>query len=466
MKNLKRSTERFIWALSLFVLIGIFYFVPKASSFRYSNSDITELNHYNKLLMAAYNSLRQFYVNGEKMDTKKLFYGAIHGMFKATGDAYTTLLEPKVYKNLKESIQGEFEGIGAYVGMKNNRVVIVSPIYGTPAYKAGLKPGDVIMKIEKKSTEGMKLHEAVSLLRGKRNTKVKIEVFRQGVPKFLKVSIVRKNIQIPSVKATLLKNRVGYIKITTFADNTPRDLEKSINKMRRKGMKKLVIDLRFNPGGALSAVVEMADMFLEGGLIVYTKGRHTQNTRKFFAGDEVAVDPDMPLVVLVNQGSASASEIFAGAMKDRKRATIIGHKTFGKGTVQNVIDVLDKDKVLGLKITTAKYYTPGGYVIAGKGIKPNIKVEMPKMTAEEEFHTIRLLKLKLIQKFAKRYRRSIPRSAFKSLQRTLKRKGLKIRDIFVKKLIRDEQSFYSGPKIVDLEYDSQLRKALEVLKRK
>jgi carboxyl-terminal processing protease len=461
-KEMKRKTERLIWILTLVLVVGIFYIAPIASSFK----DEGKLGYYNKLLNTAFQYLNQYYVDADQTKIKDLYYGAVQGMYKATKDPYTTLLEPDVLKGLLESIQQEFEGIGAYVGVKDNRILIISPIEGTPAYKAGLRPGDIIMKIEDKDTEGMELEKAVSLLRGPADSEVRIEVYRKGLPQRLNMTIERQKIEIPSVKYSMMDNGIGYIKINSFGEHTPEEMEDALEALKEKGLKKLVIDLRFNPGGALNAVVEVANQFLEKGLIVYTVGRRNEETEKFYADDDLEVGKNVPMVILVNKGSASASEIFAGAMKDRKRGTIVGETSFGKGTVQNVFKILDGDDMLGLKITIAKYYTPGGYVIAENGIKPDVEISMPEMTPEEEFFSIRLMKDKWVDRFVEKYPKDIPDKALQNFKSRLEDKGIKIRDIFLKKIIRETQKMLNGPEIMDLEYDLQLQKAIEVLKDK
>jgi carboxyl-terminal processing protease len=280
------------------------------------------------------------------------------------------------------------------------------------------------------------------------------------------MTIERQKIEIPSVKYSMMDNGIGYIKINSFGEHTPEEMEDALEALKEKGLKKLVIDLRFNPGGALNAVVEVANQFLEKGLIVYTVGRRNEETEKFYADDDLEVGKNVPMVILVNKGSASASEIFAGAMKDRKRGTIVGETSFGKGTVQNVFKILDGDDMLGLKITIAKYYTPGGYVIAENGIKPDVEISMPEMTPEEEFFSIRLMKDKWVDRFVEKYPKDIPDKALQNFKSRLEDKGIKIRDIFLKKIIRETQKMLNGPEIMDLEYDLQLQKAIEVLKDK
>lgn len=460
---MERKTERFLWIFSIIMIVSFFYLSHNASSFK-EEADVT---YYDNLFKTAMSFLNEQFVDSEKVSTKELYYGAIQGMYTATKDPYTNMLEPKVLESLMETIQGEFEGIGAFVGMKNNRVVIISPIDGSPAQKAGVRPGDLIMKIEQKDTENMKLEEAVSLLRGTADTKVQIEVFRKGLPKMLKIVIERKKIEVPSVRYSMLnEDKIGYIKISNFGDRTDTDLEKAVEDLKSKGMKKILIDLRYNPGGSLKAVVDMADLFLKKGLIVYTVGKKMEGNQRFFSDDKTLVDQSMPMAILINKGSASASEIFAGAMKDRGRGIVVGEKSYGKGTVQNVFKVIDKDQMIGLKITIAKYYTPGGYVIEGNGIEPNVKVAMPEMTPEEELHGVRLIEEKLIEKFVEKNPDAIPAKEFDAFKKTLDSKGIKIRDLFLRKMIHEEQNILTGPKIVDLEYDTQAKKAIEILNGK
>jgi len=461
LKKLNRNTERILWIFGFLALLSFFHFAPSASSFK-SQGDI---DYYDKLFKTTLQYLNEYYVDSENTDLQKLYYGAIQGMFKATEDPYTALLEPEVLQSLMESIQGEFEGIGAYVGIKDNRIAIIAPIEGTPAYKAGVKAGDLIMKIEDKDTENMKLEEAVALLRGPANSKVTVDIYRKGMPDYLKITIERKKIEVPSVKSTVLNDGTGYLKITNFADTTPDEVKKALNAFNKKKIARLVVDLRYDPGGSLDAVVEIADFFLEKGLVVYTVGKKPNDNKKFYSTNKTYISPKLPMAVLINKGSASASEILAGALKDRKRAVILGEKSYGKGTVQNVFKLLDKNQMLGLKITIAKFYTPGGYVIEKNGIEPDIKVDMPKMTPEEEFAALKLIKDKEIQKFVEKNPKNISSLELEKFKKDLKSKGIIIGDLFLKKMIRDEQAYGNNPEVVDLEYDAQLKKAIEVLKK-
>ena len=460
---MKRRNERLIWLFSLVAVLGLFYIVPTASSFKNEGNS----SHYDKILNASFQYLNEYFVDSDEVDIKNLYYGALQGMYEATGDPYTTVMEPKVYKQLMESIRQEFEGIGAYVGMRDNRVVIISPIEGTPAYRAGIKAGDLIMKIDDKDTEGMKLDEAVSLLKGPSNTEVRVEVFRRGQTKFLPFTMKRQKIEIPSVKSEYIKNsKTGYLRIISFGDHTPEEVRKRLQEFNKLGIKNLVVDLRYNPGGSLESVNEVADMFLDEGLVVYTIGKKRVESKRYLSTDEMEVAPDLPMAVLINKGSASASEILSGALKDRKRAVIVGEKSFGKGSVQNVFPIPDKGDVIGLKITIAKYYTPGGYVIDKNGIEPDVKVDMPKLSDEEEFHSVKLMESKSIQNFVEKHKKNIPEEAFRALQKNLQKDGINIRDMFVKKLIREEQKMAGDASQVDLEFDTQLLKALEILRKK
>ncbi|HOJ49491.1 MAG TPA: S41 family peptidase [Spirochaetota bacterium] len=443
-------------------IIIVFYIVTPTLSFKKEN----DYEYYSNLLRTALKYLNDYYVDSDNVSLKDLYYGAIKGMMEATKDPYTTLLEPKILKSLMESISGEFEGIGAYIGIKDNRIVVISPIEGTPAYRAGIRPGDIIMKINEKDTEGMKVEDAVSLLRGPEGSKVTIKVYRKGYKEFLTFTITRQKIDIPSVKGKIIENDIGYIKINSFAENTPDELSRILENFESKSIRKIIIDLRNNPGGSLMSVVNIADFFLPAGLVVYTQGRQKEDKKEFYSEDGTLISEKSKIALLVNGGSASASEILTGALKDRKRAIVIGEKTFGKGSVQNVLRIfndLDKEE-LGLKITTAKYYTPAGYEINNKGIEPDIKVELPKMSPKEEIDAIKIIEDKHIEKFVEKNKDTIPDSEFNKLKNELSKNGINIRDIFLKKLIRDEQNLYKQD-FIDLEFDTQLKKAIEVLNR-
>jgi carboxyl-terminal processing protease len=323
--------------------------------------------------------IREAYV--EEIDDKTLLENAIRGMLSGL-DPHSAYLEPQAFEELEESTSGEFGGLGIEVGMEDGFVKVISPIDDTPAQKAGVQAGDVIIKLDGKPVKGMSLEEAVALMRGKPGSPITLTIVResQGAP--IKISVKRDVIKVASVKSRLLEPGYGYVRLTQFQAETGREFIDAIEKLEEKHGGKLnglVLDLRNNPGGVLQAAVEAADALLEEGLIVYTEGRIKSSKLRFSAqpGD---VTDGAPIVVLVNGGSASASEILAGALQDQDRAVIMGTESFGKGSVQTVVPL---DETHAIKLTTARYYTPDGRSIQAKGIHPDIVVKQGKLTEVE-----------------------------------------------------------------------------------
>ncbi len=307
----------------------------------------------------------------EKKESKELIYNAIKGMLNKL-DPHSSFMTPDEYKEMKIDTKGVFGGVGIQIGIKNNVLTVIAPIEDTPAWKAGIKANDKIVKIGKKSTRDMTLDEAVRLMRGPKGEKVTIYIMREGFTKPRAFTIKRDIIKIKSVKYKMKEDGIGYIRIAQFQENTSNEMRKAFRKLKpRKGpMKGLILDLRNNPGGLLQEAVSVSNFFLRSGLIVYTKGRDGKQNMVFKA-DAKGTQPDYPIIVLVNGGSASASEIVAGALQDHKRAVILGSTTFGKGSVQTIMPLDDGS---ALRLTTAKYYTPSGRSIQAKGIEPDIVV--------------------------------------------------------------------------------------------
>jgi carboxyl-terminal processing protease len=318
----------------------------------------------------------------EPVDDKKLLRDAIQGMLSGL-DPHSSFLDPEAFKEMRVGTEGEFGGLGIEVTMEDGFVKVVSPIEDTPAARAGLKPGDLIIRLDEKAVKGMTLNDAVKQMRGKPGSDIVLTVVREGQPKPLKFTVTRAVIKIQSVKHRMLENGFGYVRITQFQANTGDGLKDALTKLKlqNKGnLTGLVLDLRNNPGGVLNAAVAVSDAFLTSGLIVYTEGRVADAELKFSA-----TPPDLingaPMVVLVNGGSASASEIVAGALQDHKRAVIMGTKTFGKGSVQTILPMSGGS---ALKITTARYYTPNGRSIQATGIIPDVVTEEAKVTKREK----------------------------------------------------------------------------------
>ncbi|HYB43114.1 MAG TPA: S41 family peptidase [Candidatus Methylomirabilis sp.] len=314
----------------------------------------------------------------DEVPPKELIYNAIKGELRGL-DPHSSFLDPDMYKEMQVETSGSFGGLGIEITLKDDILTVVAPIEGTPAYRAGIHPGDRIVKIEGITTKDMQLTDAVKRMRGKPGTKVTITIAREGWTETKDFDIVREQIRVQSVKNSQLEPGIEYIRLRQFQEQTASDLEAALEKDTKDGkIQGLILDLRNNPGGLLTSSVEVAEKFLDAGrLVVYTEGRvRNQNMR--FQANAKRVYTDFPIVVLVNQGSASASEIVAGALQDWGRAVLLGTQTFGKGSVQTIIPLSDGS---GLRLTTAKYFTPKGRSIHGKGITPDIIVEMPKVTA-------------------------------------------------------------------------------------
>jgi carboxyl-terminal processing protease len=314
----------------------------------------------------------------DEVPPKDLIYSAIKGTLRGL-DPHSSFLDPEMYKEMQVETSGSFGGLGIEITLKDDILTVVAPIEGTPAYHAGIHPGDRIVKIEGLTTKDMQLTDAVKRMRGKPGTKVTITIVREGWTEPKDFEITREQIRVQSVKSMQLEPGIEYIRLRQFQEQTGNDLETALEKYSKDGkIQGLVLDLRNNPGGLLTSSVEVAEKFLDSGrLVVYTEGRvRNQNMR--FTANAKRVFTDFPIVVLVNQGSASASEIVAGALQDWGRAVVLGTQSFGKGSVQTIIPLTDGS---GLRLTTAKYYTPKGRSIHGKGITPDIIVEQPKLTA-------------------------------------------------------------------------------------
>jgi carboxyl-terminal processing protease len=323
-----------------------------------------------------YDHIRNGYVD-EISDAKLLEY-AIKGMI-AELDPHSSYLDKKAFKDLQENTTGEFGGVGVEVGMENGFIKVISPIDNTPAEKAGIEAGDLIIKLDDKPVKGMSQNDAVQIMRGPKGSKLKITIVRKGIEQPFDIELTRDIIKSQSVRTRLLEDNFLYVRIAQFQLNSGKDMTQKISDQLKKktNIKGIILDLRNNPGGVLQASVEVADAFLNSGLVVYTEGRLDNSDINYSAsiGD---VANSLPLVVLINEGSASASEIVAGALQDHKRAIIMGTRSFGKGSVQSVIPI-NEDRAI--KLTTALYFTPSGRSIQAQGIEPDVAVERVQVTA-------------------------------------------------------------------------------------
>ncbi len=318
----------------------------------------------------AWQKLQEYYVDSKDLDPKKISQGAVRGMVEAVGDPYTDYYTPQEYQSTMIQLTGVFQGIGATIEKKNNYIVIVAPFTDSPAEKAGLKTGDVILKIDGQSTEGMNSDVASSKIRGASGTTVVLTIGREGQKESFDVTITRGDIKMDSVKSEM-RGQVAYIKIQQFILPTTDDFKAALSKAKANGAKGIILDLRDNPGGILTQAVDIASQFLIRGIAVKVIDKNgTESVQKIKSG---GMATDLPLIVLINGGSASASEIVAGALQDNERAKLAGIKSFGKASVQNIVKLDDGS---AMKITTAHYYTPNGTLISKKGLTPDYPTDL------------------------------------------------------------------------------------------
>jgi carboxyl-terminal processing protease len=353
------------WHLIIVCLIVSLIFIPSQRIF----ADKEETYEGLKLFTDIISLVEDNYV--DSVDTKKLIHSAIQGMIRSL-DPHSSFMPPEAFEELQIDTHGEFGGIGIVITMKKGILTVVSPIEGTPAYRKGIQAGDRIVKVDGEPTQDMEMWEAVKKMRGKKGTPVLITIARDGKEKPFDVEIIRDIIPIESVRSASLSDGYGYVWVTNFREKTVDDIIDTLDELKSNTnqFKGLILDLRDNPGGLLDQAVKLVDLFIDEGNIVSIKGRSEENTKEFDAHSE-NTEPDYPIVVLINSGSASASEIVAGALQDHKRALILGITSFGKGSVQTVEPLRDG---YGLKYTIARYYTPNGRSIQAQGIVPDITV--------------------------------------------------------------------------------------------
>jgi len=367
---------RNIFICLLFLLAGARIAIGEAESPEAEALPLNELRTFTEIFA----KIKSDYV--EKVDDKELLENAIRGMLEGL-DPHSAYLDEDSYKDLQEGTSGEFGGLGIEVGMENGFVKVISPIDDTPAQKAGIKAGDLIIKLDDRSVKGMSLNDAVDIMRGKPGDPITLTIIRESEEKPLVITVVRDIIKTKSVRFETLEPGFGYLRISSFQSHTVESLRQAIYQLKEDNsgkLKGIVLDLRNNPGGILTAAVGVSDMFLNKGMIVYTEGRKKDSKLKFNAKPNAKL-PDVPLIVLVNAGSASASEIVAGALQDHGRGIIMGEKTFGKGSVQTILPMNNN---AALKLTTARYYTPNGRSIQASGITPDIVIDKVKISKIEE----------------------------------------------------------------------------------
>jgi len=344
--------------------------VPSGDSTPTAAADATELPPEFDILQEAWRTLTQSSIYKDELDVQKLSQGAVHGMMEALEeDPYAAYLDPDLHKMQQEDMGGSFQGIGARVAFREGRVIVLAPLPGTPAERAGLRPGDVIMEVDGQSTLGMNLYEVVMLIRGPRDTSVSLDIRHPGEDETVTVTVVRDLIDVLSVTLEMLPVDVAHLRIEEFSEDTDDELSAALGRMDTQGARGLLLDLRNNPGGLLTAVVQVASYFLRSGLVLYEED--SQGVRRDWQVEKVAEVVDIPMVVLVNRFSASGAEVLAGALRDHDRAVLVGERTFGKGSVNNLHALSDGS---AMYFTVARWYTPSGTLIEGEGLEPDFPV--------------------------------------------------------------------------------------------
>jgi len=381
----------------------------------------------------------------EDPDSKELIEGAIRGMISNL-DPHSSYMPERAFKEMNMDIKGEFQGVGIQIGVKNQQLTVIAPIEDTPAFRAGLAAGDKILKINDEWTKDMTIEQAVDKMRGPKGTQVRLLIIREGWDKPKDFKITRDVIKVQSVKSKMLDNDIGYLKIIQFQGQTGQEVEKALKGLESKGMKKLILDMRNNPGGILDASVDVSSMFLpKDKLVVYLQGRQASDRRDYLTSGSI-MTREYPMVVLVNTGSASASEIVAGALQDSKRAVIMGTQTFGKGSVQTVFPLEGGG---GIRLTTAKYYTPSGRSIQNVGITPDIEVKLPTVKEPKDGESVHVV---VREKDLERHLKN------DTVKEEKKKKGTK-----EEPAVEEEFPMEMVPK--DEKEDIQIQKAIEVLKQ-
>ncbi|TKB75869.1 MAG: PDZ domain-containing protein [Nitrospira sp.] len=372
---MEQNPQRRFWMIGPMVMVALVVGVLLGKGWErtgHATETYEELKTFSEVLT----QVQKSYVDETKV--KDLVQGAIRGML-STLDPHSAYMTPEMYKEMQVETKGEFGGVGIQIGVKENRLAVIAPIEGTPAYRAGIKSGDFITKVNDETTKDLTLMDAVQKMRGPKGSKINLTIQREGTPDPLQFTLVRDTIKIESVKSKVLDN-IGYVRLTQFQESTGRDLSKVLKQFKDQKLQSTILDLRNNPGGLLTSAVEVSEQFLPGGkLIVYTKGRESKKDEWIAKGKDQM--DDSPMIILVNEGSASASEIVAGALQDYGRAVIVGTTSFGKGSVQTILPLGDGS---GLRLTTAKYYTPKGRSIQSTGITPDIivKAQPPTVVAK------------------------------------------------------------------------------------
>lgn len=450
----KKIRERSLHLVIFAFLTGLFLGV----NLSFKAEALEPAHSYLDYFHQVYQIIRTEYV--DTVETKSLFYGAIRGMLQALNDPFTRFLNEEDFAELKEETTGKFVGVGIEITMKDGEIVVISPIDDTPAMKAGIKAGDRITKIDSSELKDKSLAEIIKLIRGLPHTKVRLTVVREGFDDPITFDLERMPIKIDAVSYTILEEySTGYIKVKTFSTDTSREIEKALSEFNARRIQRVIVDLRWNPGGLLDQAISMSELFLDKGkMIVSTRGREGSGNFKEYLSERSALY-GAELVVLVNKGSASASEIFAGAIRDNGRGRLVGEKTFGKGSVQKSYNLNEK---IGLALTIAKYYTPSGVSIHGKGIQPDFVVSSESFPEADRKNVNAIYREKLVDEFLKTHKGYTPENR-KEFIEFLKTRNLTISEKSANYILKSEINRFVKQPLYDLEFDAQLKKAIEVV---
>jgi carboxyl-terminal processing protease len=468
----KKTSFKWVWisATVIFCLLFTFALIPGAAAQgnlqqpSETENKQSQVRNYTSIMQNVYDFIIRNYV--EEVDPRIIFEGAMNGMFGALEDPYSTFLTESDMKDLNDTTQGSFGGVGLNIikattprpDGKPMWVEVVSPIEDTPGWRAGINPGDFIIKINDVATENITMDEVLAMLRGTVGESVNV-VIRRGEKMEFPVTLVRANIEVPTVKHAMI-GKTGYLKLLTFTPMSADRARDAINDFKQKNYNSLILDLRNNYGGRLDAAVEISNLFLDGGLIVRTRSRIKTENRDFNARRSTLVAADIPVIVLINKGSASASEIVAGALKDRGRAYLVGENTFGKGSVQQVYPLSGT----GFKITTARYYTPSDVNIDKIGIPPDREVKFPEYTEADAEKMNILINANKIPEFAEKNPKATT-AQVDAFAQQLERE-YKLNLALLKRLIRNELNRTTFAPVYDLEYDVQLQEAIKIFEGK
>jgi len=458
-KKLKFFRERTLWIVITAFLVAVIVLLSFAPRVLAGNQE-AETQRLLSTFFEIFRFVQENYVEEEKVTSDNLIEGALRGMFESLDDPHSAYLSPEEMRDLDDTTMGRFGGVGLIISKIDRGVEVVSPIEGTPAYRAGVNAGDIIVAVDGESVVDLNIDEVLSVLRGEPGSSVTMTIVRGKNLRF-DVRVVRDMIEVPTVRQDMIPDGIGYLRIIQFTPLTVDRVEDSLQQFADSGYNSLIIDLRSNPGGLLSGVIDISDFFLSKGPIVSTRSRVPSENHVFYASSRNTIVPeDLPIVVLIDRGSASASEILAGALQDTGRATIMGEKSYGKGSVQQIKRVGDA----GFRLTMSRYYTPLGKNIDKIGISPDVPVQEPELTEEEEQALSRILEEEPIKDFLNRYPNPTDAN-IDSFERELAGKGIQLDDRYIRRLVRNELNrTNNNPPAYDLEFDLVLQEAVNYLR--